>query len=83
MKSIILGTVLVVLNVSVLIGAVVFTRHEIRQAKFDAQREAMIRVLNFGFQTDYVIPVGQYQGEMAKGLCLDADGGELAIEYAL
>jgi Na+-translocating ferredoxin:NAD+ oxidoreductase RnfG subunit len=83
MRSIIIATVLIAMNVSVLVGTVVFTRHEIQQAKFDAQREAMTRVLTTSFTTDYVIPVGEYKGEFASGICLDADAGELAIQYAL
>jgi len=83
MRSIILSTIFLGLNIGVLIGAVAYTRHEIQQAKFDAQSEAMIRVLGDGFKTDYVIPVGRYQGEFATGICLGTDGEELALDYAI
>lgn len=83
MKSIIIATVLVAVNVSVLVGAVVFMRYEMQQAKFDAQREAMTRVLMTSFTTNYVIPTGEYEGEFASGVCLDAEASDLAIQYAL
>jgi len=40
MRSIILSTIFWGLNIGVLIGAVAYTRHEIQQAKFDAQMES-------------------------------------------
>jgi hypothetical protein len=84
MKQILVISAVFIINIVVSLACVNYTLNRVIEANELSRqvgREELIRsLLQHSAVADFIIPSGEYEGEQAEGVCLDAEGSSLLLK---